>query len=268
MSALLFFDIDGTLITLDHRHIMPESTKEALWKAKENGHKIFINSGRVRTAIDKQLLRFDFDGLVCGCGTYIEYEGKTIFHHALTKEECKFYADRLTTHKMQTIFEAKNRMYYEGDTEKCDFLRFIGPTFSKNTDQPILDIRGNGFDFSYFQYDKFTTSIVEDSDLEAFKEEFSKDFNLIPHFDTVYEAVPRPYSKATGIQTVVDYLGAELSDCYAFGDSINDMEMLNYVPHAVGMGNAVPEVLEVVEHKTADVTEDGIKLALEHYGLI
>lgn len=268
MSALLFFDIDGTLITLDERHMMPESTKEALHKAKQNGHKIFINSGRVRTAIDKALLQFDFDGLVCGCGTYIEYEGKPIFHHALTKEECMAYADRLTKYKMQTIFEAKDRMFYEGDKEECDFLKFIGPAFEKNTEHPILNIREDGFDFSTFQYDKFTTSIVKDSDLEAFKKEFSKDFNLIPHFETVYEVVPRPYSKATGIQTVVDYLGADLSDCYAFGDSINDMEMLKYVPHAVGMGNAVPEVLEIVEHKTTDVTEDGIKNALEHYGLI
>ena len=36
MSALLFFDIDGTLITLDKKHEMPESTKKALYKAKEN----------------------------------------------------------------------------------------------------------------------------------------------------------------------------------------------------------------------------------------
>ena len=49
MSALLFFDIDGTLITLDKRHTFPESAKRALLKAKENGHKIIINTGRVKT---------------------------------------------------------------------------------------------------------------------------------------------------------------------------------------------------------------------------
>lgn len=268
MPALLFFDIDGTLITLDNRHIMPESTKVALRKAKENGHKIFINTGRVKTAIDNTLLNFGFDGLVCGCGTYVEYEGKQIFHHSLTKEECIHYADLLTEHKLQTVFEARDCMFYEGDKEKNGFLRFICPTFEKNTNQPIADIRGCSFDLGRFQYDKFTTCVTEESDMDAFKETFSKDFNLIPHFDNVFEAVPKPYSKATGIQTVVDYLGADLTDCYAFGDSINDMEMLKYVPHAVGMGNAVPEVFEVVEHRTTEVTEDGIKKALEHYGLI
>ena len=47
-----------------------------------------------------------------------------------------------------------------------------------------------------------------------------------------------------------------------------EMEMLQYVPHSVGMGNAVPEVLEVVEYVTTDVTEDGIANALKHYHLI
>ena len=82
------------------------------------------------------------------------------------------------------------------------------------------------------------------------------------------EAVPGVYSKATGIRYVMEYFGAELSDCYAFGDSINDMEMLQYVPHAVGMGNAVPEVLQIVEYQTTDVLQDGIANALKHYGLI
>ena len=83
MCTLLFFDIDGTLITLDDSHTFPESTKQALLKAKDKGHKIFINTGRVRTAVDKQLKSFPFDGMVCGCGTYIEYEGKSLYHASL-----------------------------------------------------------------------------------------------------------------------------------------------------------------------------------------
>ena len=42
---ILFFDIDGTL--LSHRTLqIPESAKRAIRKAKENGHLIFINTGR------------------------------------------------------------------------------------------------------------------------------------------------------------------------------------------------------------------------------
>lgn len=263
MSALLFFDIDGTLLTLDDKHVMPESTKEALSKAKENGHKIFINTGRVKTAIDRHLLDFGFDGLVCGCGTYVEYEGKEIFHNALTKEQCISYASLLHEYKFQTMFEGKERLFIDGEHGPGSFMEYIYSYFSKNTDYPIEEMTHPDFIF-----DKFTTTQFPESDMDAFYETFSKDFNLIPHFGNVYEVVPKSFSKATGIQRLSDFLGADISDCYAFGDSINDMEMLKYVPHSVGMGNSVEEVFSVVEYRTADILEDGIKKALFHYELI
>lgn len=44
---ILFFDIDGTLITDDGKRYFPDSAKEAIQKARENGHLAFINTGRV-----------------------------------------------------------------------------------------------------------------------------------------------------------------------------------------------------------------------------
>ena len=67
---------------------------------------------------------------------------------------------------------------------------------------------------------------------------------------------------------MMNHLGVGLTDCYAFGDSINDMEMLKYVPHSVGMGNSVPDVLEVVEYRTSHIDDDGIANALKYYHLI
>lgn len=263
MPALLFFDIDGTLITLDEEHRMPESTKHALYQVKEKGHKIFINTGRVKTAIDRHLLEFGFDGLICGCGTYIEYEGQPVFHHTLTKEQCLYYAERLREYKMQTVFEGKDRLFIDGDYGPGGFMEYIYNYFSKNVEYPIEDSR-----HPELIYDKFTTTLMPESDAEAFHSFFSKSFHLIPHGSRVMEAVPNGFSKATGIQFLMNYLDALPEDCYAFGDSVNDMEMLQYVPHSVGMGNAVKEVLDVVEYQTAEIEKDGIEKALMHYGLL
>lgn len=52
-SKLLFFDIDGTLIT-EGPGVMPESTKLALKKARDNGHLLFINTGRTRTSLPEK----------------------------------------------------------------------------------------------------------------------------------------------------------------------------------------------------------------------
>ena len=43
----LFFDVDGTLVD-DKTKEIPPSAVSAIKKAKEKGHKVFINSGRVR----------------------------------------------------------------------------------------------------------------------------------------------------------------------------------------------------------------------------
>ncbi len=263
MSALLFFDIDGTLISLDHEHKMPESTKNALRQAKANGHKIFINTGRVKTAIDPHLLEFGFDGFVCGCGTYVEYEGQTIFHQTLTKEQCLEYAKILRDCRYQTIFEKHDRLFIEGEHGPGSFLEYIFNYFSTTSEYPIETPES-----SEFHFDKFTTAQMPESDEKRFFDYFSKDFNLIPHFNNVYEVVPNGCTKATGIQCMMKHLGAELEQCYAFGDSINDMEMLQYVPHAVAMGNSVEEVFSVVEYRTTDVNDNGIENALKHYGLI
>ena len=263
MSALLFFDIDGTLVTLDNEHVMPESTKVALHKAKENGHKIFINTGRVKTAIDKHLLDFGFDGFICGCGTYAEYEGEIIYHHTLTKEQCMEQAEVLRKCKCHTIFEKNDRLFIEGEHGPGSFLEYIYNYFSRNSEYPIL-----GPEAADFLFDKFTTALLPDSDREAFFEYFSKDNTVIPHSNSVFEVVPKGCSKATGIQQVMRHLGVELSACYAFGDSINDMEMLKYVSHSIGMGNSVEEVFSVVEYITTDIMKDGIANALKHYGLI
>ena len=81
----VFFDIDGTL--WDEHFVIPESTKEAIRKLRENGHLAFLCSGRTRAFIqDERLLALGFDGIVAGCGTWIEMDGKTLFYKKLEQE--------------------------------------------------------------------------------------------------------------------------------------------------------------------------------------
>ena len=62
---ILFFDIDGTLITDDGKRYFPDSAKEAIQKARENGHLAFINTGRVFCNVTEEIRSAGFDGFVC-----------------------------------------------------------------------------------------------------------------------------------------------------------------------------------------------------------
>lgn len=103
---LLFFDIDGTLLS-EKTHTVPQSAKEALKKAKENGHLIFINTGRPISTIDQEIHDLNPDGYICGCGTYITYHDKVIYHHQLSKERCKEIASLIKKYEIDAVLEQK-----------------------------------------------------------------------------------------------------------------------------------------------------------------
>lgn len=78
----------------------------------------------------------------------------------------------------------------------------------------------------------------------------------------------KDYSKATGIQTVLDCLGLTQKDSFAFGDSSNDLPMLKYAGTSVAMGNSSSEILPYCTYQTTNIEDDGILNALKHFDLI
>ncbi|MDE6888416.1 MAG: HAD hydrolase family protein, partial [Eubacterium sp.] len=59
MGKVIFFDVDGTLVSFGGQ--MSESAKEALRKARSNGHQLVICSGRSRGQIYPWLLEVCLD---------------------------------------------------------------------------------------------------------------------------------------------------------------------------------------------------------------
>ena len=58
-----------------------------------------------------------------------------------------------------------------------------------------------------------------------------------------------------------------IENTYAFGDSKNDMEMLETVAHPMVMGDATPELKECYP-ATDSIYHDGIEKGLQSFGLI
>lgn len=62
--------------------------------------------------------------------------------------------------------------------------------------------------------------------------------------------------------------GIKQENCYAFGDGLNDIEMLKMVGTGVAMGSAPSEVKEAADVITTACTEDGILKGLQKVGLL
>ena len=255
-----FFDIDGTL--WDQKMQIPKSTIEGIQRFREKGNYAFLSSGRSRAAVrTKELLDIGFDGILCGCGTHIEYQGKLLFEKKLSLEQLTWLKDFFEKKKMPALFEGRDSIYADIASFGGDF--YIG-YLQELLGEDMRDIS---------QMDE--TSVVNKISAlcrqvtkEELAEALSADWHLVNHASVVVEVMPKGYSKATGIEWICKYLGIDHEDTYAFGDSANDLDMLEYVAHGVAMGNGSEEAKKTASYVTTDIHEDGIWNALKHFELI
>ena len=257
---LLFFDIDETLIPSGGAY--PPGVEDALRKTKEKGHKLFINTGRVRSNVEDYIFTDVFSGIVCGCGTHIIYEGNELLYRTLPRELCHETALLCRKCNMYALFEHKDHTCYDAelpgnnDNPLVEYFRRSGRKLITDLEDPD------------FVFDKFTVWYNNRSDVLSFKEGTKEFFNLIDREGDFYEMEPRGFSKATGMQFLMDYFGCGVEDVIAFGDSNNDIEMLKKAGTGIAMGNATDELKSIASFVTDDINHDGIRNALIKLKLI
>ena len=265
-KSILFFDIDGTIVSEDGRHIIPKSTRDALKQARENGHIIMVNTGRTSLIVDKNVRELGFSGLICGCGTQIILDDKEILRHKNDAAKCREIADLFEKLKISAIFEGADQMGYNKDLEINDELRSMIDLFEQ------MNYRMITTDSNDFYFDKLFCWARDDESFEEFESVLSKDFGIIRRGDTGIirrcEVVPKGYSKATGMEFVMKKLGIPRERSFAFGDSTNDLPMLEYAAHSAAMGGCPPDVAQKVEFVTDTLYNDGLANAMKRFKLI
>ena len=107
----------------------------------------------------------------------------------------------------------------------------------------------------------------EQTDLKKFQDGIAADFDFIDRENGFAEMVPKNCSKATGMQQLVDYLQMDMKDTIAFGDSLNDLPMMQAANIAVGMGNGT-SLHPYVTFITKDIKENGIYEAMKQLNLL
>ena len=83
--------------------------------------------------------------------------------------------------------------------------------------------------------------------------------------DGLLEISAAGVSKASGLASLADEWGIDAAEVVAFGDMPNDLPMLAWAGHSVGMGNAHPDVIAAVDEVTGSNDEDGVAQVLERW---
>lgn len=259
-KSILFFDIDGTILS-EKTHVISEDTKEAIEAARKNGHLAFINTGRTLEELDHRILSLEFDGYVCGCGTYIMHNDQVLLNKLLTKECMESVLMDIKGCRLEACLEGITTVYFDSNSTNTRICELRESMKNRN-------INLGTFDDENIEFTKLTIWIQNDSDYKTFYQRQKDTFTFIDRGNQFFEIVPKGFSKATGIQFLLNYFDLSLADAYAFGDSTNDLPMLEYVTNSVAMGNSDPSLFSLVSFVTKDVEDNGIRHALEHYKLI
>ena len=260
---VLFFDIDGTLYSEVNR-IVPESAKKAVAKARENGHLVFINSGRPYCLIGPIKEMIEVDGYCCGCGTRIVAGEEVLFSATIPRERGVEIKKIIVDHNMDGILEGTEDCYFREGTSRIPAIESLKEMLKK--EGSVLS--PFGWETDCYDFDKFCVFTDEKSDLKGFARAIGLDFDIINRGNGFYECVPTGYSKATAMEVVLKHYGIPLEDAYVFGDSTNDLSMFEYAKNCILMGHHDAELEPYATFYTKNVEDDGVVYAMEKLGLI
>lgn len=255
-----FFDIDGTL--WDEKNNIPESTIDAIRQFRAKGNYAFICTGRHKAyVINPNLLNIGFDGIIAGCGTYVEFAKNIIYYKRISDDLGVHTVETVRKFGFKPILEGKDHLYFDDE----DFAD--GPYGQKL----IRELGANRAyickDYGRWEFSKLSCDTT-DCDVKACEEVLGMYYTFLPHTPSVLEMVPKGHSKATGIAKWCDQIHFDPMCTLAFGDGVNDIDMIRYAGCGIVMGNGQDAVKAEANYVTTDIHDDGVYNALRELNMI
>lgn len=267
-KKIIVMDLDGTL--LDTHGKVTETSKKYLEKLKKDGNIIVIATGRI---LGLALLATDgakfANYIVCDAGAalYKNNEEKN--------EWTNIYIDEIPQEIANNILDYfdKEKFRFIDICEKEVINSYVDTYFTDNklvkTYTNKNELLRNITKISHIAAGFLSNKYVQDY-FEIFTKHFPTiDINLMQDsFEETkwLEFAQKGTQKYKGISKVADIENIKNEDIIAFGDGLNDIDMLQKCGVGVAMNNALPEVKEIANYITVKNNyEDGIVHFLSEY---
>lgn len=262
MIKMIVLDLDGTLLNRERKVSL--KSRNYLKKLKEMGYIIVIATGRIYESINYVTEGFDFVNYVItdtGASCYDTCDDHIIFNNPIDAEMAnkfkKFYndncvfidiCDKDTIYKYSDISED---YYFINTTKNWDYIfenckDISHISLSMKTNDQVMDL-----------YDELKLSIPE-LDINIMQDSFA-DRKWI-------EVIKKGRTKYRAINDLANYLNIANEQIIAFGDGLNDINMLKKCGVGVALNNALPKVKESADFVTNyDHDHDGVVEFLKEY---
>lgn len=249
---LIVSDIDGTL--LDESEKIPQTqVAELAQLIKEKNLNFTLASGREKTQVEELRKLLDIDLPILTCNGAAAYSG-----------DAYLWADSIPVDLLQPLVKEADSLdmtvvfslpEYECAYRRTDFVQETIKTYGRfHIPFPALTE-----DWSDISVQKVLLIDPHESgrlaDLLANLEGV---LSIVNYNNRSADLTPANTSKAHGVARLAKHLGVDLDSVLVFGDSFNDVEMLQEAGFGVAVQNAVPTLKEIADYVSGKPYIDGV----------
>lgn len=275
IKKLVFFDIDGTLVTGQNR--IPRSTKQAVAKLQTHEVLPIIATGRPPMMIKEIAKQLGIDTYIAMNGQMMVYRTRIVNKNPLNKAVVNRLMDFAAKRRDGVIIYSRDGLISNSlvsltkRSTVYSVLKTIAHFVPNRLQLAIFRrlIRRPPRPSSYANIDVYQL-VVEASreDQKDYEEAFGSELSFTRANEATMDVLAKGMSKAEGVEFFCNLLDIPVENTYAFGDGLNDIEMLQVVGTGIAMGNAFPETKAAADYITGTVSEGGISEGLKYVGLI
>ncbi|MGJ9457711.1 HAD family hydrolase [Oceanobacillus sp. CF4.6] len=256
---ILFLDIDGTILMPNHTYT--ESTKTAIQQAKANGVEVFIATGRPLIEVKDLAKELNVDSFIGYNGAYAIYQEETIINEPIDEKLVRQFLDIAKENDNELVLYTKDRNYYTS----------LDHPFVEQFNH-IFQLKQNAL-FTYDVVDQIigiTAMNLQPTEVSLYeiKENIRMSQVNIEGATMAYDIIRKNVNKGEAITKILKRLNIPKEQAIAFGDGLNDKEMLQAVGEGFAMENAHPDLFDFAKHITTSVSDSGIFNGLKKIGLV
>ncbi|MFK4996704.1 HAD family hydrolase [Bacillus sp. N9] len=255
----LFLDIDGTILKPDHTYDF--STKDAILQVQELGIEVFLSTGRPIHEITDLAEELNIHSFIGYNGAFAIYKEQSIVDEPMSVETVREFVNIAQKHGHEIVLYTSEKNYFT-NLDAPSAQNFIEMFQMKNNDQYHDGVAN--------QVLSATLLNLEGDELRLYEGDPSYHFAQvnINGLRNCYDVIRDTVNKGAAIQKVLEHINVLKEATIAFGDGMNDKEMLSTVGEGFVMGNGHPDLFAYGNRKTSAVTESGIFNGLQSIGLV
>lgn len=259
---LVLCDVDGTL--LNSKKELTQATKESIARLKENGIYFGIASGRGIGGLKKKVKEWDIEKDI---DVFIAMNGVQLIDCHTQKQYLYF---TLKPNWIKEIMEEYkhfdiNPCVYQEDTLLCQRKDELTIEAARLTSLTLKQISYDEF----YQCEREKLLYIANPNIIDEVEDYYRNHNQALEYRGVrtaphmFEFINKKVSKSYGIKEYCKMQGFSMEEVVAFGDTSNDIEMLQDCGLGICMANGTEDAKEISDKIALSNDEDGVAKMLD-----